>query len=353
MSLPAITYYDGPNGLTTINTTDGDYIQIDPFRSLNSPNLALQFPQSTYIKLHARTSEFSPTTLGNTKHTYESIYYADIIGLANYFADWNCTYKITEGSQLLIEVDVPWDTIANTDFTVSDFVTEQWEIVPTQDIKPLPVNGILANPFSPPSFQGNYIVLPDVMKIAVQNAYDNKFALTIPPNTPQSNSLAPFLPYAQQILNYQRGGVDGVPSYTQALKRTAVVDVRNTNRAFQKTVDFERAAINAEGTVNFMISTFDLTNGYEVTEQVAENLNPSYTKQVTVTGLEANQYYAYAGWLVNPPIIKFITPNKVQYEQHFLWNEFLAGLYYIKSTPASFPLVASAASNPNGFIPSP
>jgi len=150
-----------------------------------------------------------------------------------------------------------------------------------------------------------------------------------------------------------RGGVEGVPSSTQTLKRTAIVDVRNTNRAFQKVVDFEQQSLNAEGTVNFMLSTEDLINGYSVLASVAALLYPSYSKQITVTGLEVSQYYAFAGWLVYPPTAKFITPNKVQFEQHFTWNEYLAGLYYIKSSPGAFPVVASAASNPSGFIPSP
>jgi hypothetical protein len=351
----AIKYYDAPNGFTTIDYASGNYIQIDPFLTLVSPNKSLAFPgnASTYIKLHARTVEFSPTTLGSSKHVYTSIYYQDIIALANYFADWSCTYKIQEGSELAIEVDIPWDTVSSQDFTVSEFVSEQWEIIPNSDVKPLAVNGLLANPFLPPASTGNYIVLPDIMKIAVQNAYDNKFALTLPPNTVSSASLAPFLPYAQQILNYMRGGVEGVPSFTQTLKRTAVVDVRNTNRAFQKDVDFQRKSLNAEGTANFLLSTADLVNGYSVQATTADALYPSYCKQVTVTGLEAFQYYAYAGWLINPPHSKFITPNKIQLEQHFTWNEYLAGMYYIYSNPGAFPLVASAASNPQGFIPTP
>lgn len=345
--------YHDSTGQTNLDNAAGDFIQEDPFLSLVSPNKGLAFPNSTYIKLEPRTAEFSPTTLGNTKHVYTSPYYEDINALAEYFADWSCHYKAVEGPLHLIEVDIPWDTINFTDFTVSEFVSEQWEILPNVDTKALAVNGLLANPFLPPSATGNYIVLPDVMKIAVQNAFDNKYALTLPATVPMSGSLAPFLPYAQQILNYMRGGVQGVPSVTQTVKRTAIVDVRNTNGAFQKVVDAERASLNAEGTVNFIISTDDLVSGYDVQSSTAALLYPSYCKQITVTGLEASQYYAHAGWLVTPPTSKFITPNKVQFEQHFVWNEYLAGMYYIKSSIGSFPLVANAASNPNGFIPTP
>jgi hypothetical protein len=348
-----IKYHDQATGQTNISDTDGDYIQQDPFKSLISPNKELAFPSSTYIKLLPRKSTFAPTTLGNTKHVYQSPYYEDVIALSEYFVDWSCVVETIEGAMHTVEVDVPWDTISQSDFTVSEFVSEQWEILPSADIKPLAVNGLLANPFLTPSTTGNYVVLPDVLKIAVQNAYDNKYSFTIPASGSISSSLAPFLPYCQQILNYMRGGVDGVPSSTQTLKRTAIVDVRNTNRAFQKLVDFERASLNQEGTVNFMVATQDLVTGYSVINSAAALLYPSYCKKITVTGLEPTQYYAYAGWKISPPTSKFITPNKIQYEQHFEWNEYLAGMYYIKSQPGSFPLVVAAASNPNGFIPTP
>src|SRR6185312_2303402 len=154
------SYYHDSTGETVINTTDGNFIQQDPFRSLTSPNKGLGFPSSTYIKLLPRTTEFSPTTLGNSKHIYESPYYEDIIALSEYFVDWSCTTKVVEGAVHTIEIDIPWDTITSADFTVSEFVSEQWEILPNSDIKPLPVNGLLADPFSPPSATGNYIVLP-------------------------------------------------------------------------------------------------------------------------------------------------------------------------------------------------
>jgi hypothetical protein len=150
-----------------------------------------------------------------------------------------------------------------------------------------------------------------------------------------------------------RGGVEGVPSFTQTLKRTAIVDVRNSNGAFQKSIDFHRASLNAQGTNNFMLSTNDMAISYDIPSSVVSLLNQSYCKRITVTGIEANQYYAYAGWLVYPPTSKFITPNKVQFEQLFTWDEYLAGLYYIYSNSSQFGLAAGAASNPNGFIPSP
>ncbi len=343
-----IIYYDS-NGSVVQNRTDGNYLLSDPFVSLSSPNLGLSFPNSTHIRLAPRNADFSPTTLGNTKHVYTSPYSSDIIQLARYFADWSCAYKTIEGSLYVIEVDVPWDTITNTDFNISEFVSEQWEIIPSSNVKPLAVNGILTNPFNPPNFIGNYVILPDILKIAVQQAYDNKFAFTLP--TTITGSLSSFIPYAQQILNYMRGGVEGVPSFTQTLKRTAIVDVRNVNRAFQKSVDFQRASLNAEGTINYMLSTNDLINGYSVQSSTAQMLNPSYSKKITITGIEPTQYYAYAGWLITPPTAKFITPNKVQYEQLFTWDEYLGGLYYIHSNPNQFQLAASAASNPNGYAP--
>jgi hypothetical protein len=344
--------YTNKLGQVVQNPLDGNYIQNDPFLTLTSPNFGYSFPSSTFITLQGRKVNFQPSSLGNTTHIYSSVYYQDIIALARYFADWSCAYEIQEGALHTITVSVPWDTISNEDFNLSDFVGEQWEIIKSSDVKPLAVNGILANPFTQVSAAGNYVILPDVLKVAVQQAYDNKQSfITVPASF--TGSSAPFIPYAQQILNYMRGGVEGVPSYTQTLKRTAVVDTRNSNGAFQRDVDFEHKSLNAFGTVNFVLGTYDLITRYNVNSTVATLLLPSYTKQITVTGLEPRQYFSRAGWLVKQPNFQFITRNKVQITQEFLWNEWLDGLYYINSNVSQFPLVANASSNPAGFNPHP
>ena len=347
------TYYDKNGNQYQINPGSPLYALTDPFVGYSSPNKALPWPgnNSTSILLQARTENFSPTTLGTTTHIYSCVIPSDAQALAAYFVDWNCSYKLSEGPNYIIEVEIPFTTITNNEFTVSDFVSEQWEIIPNQNTKPLAVNGILVNPFSAPNATGNYVVLPDVLKIAVQQAYDNKYSFTLPATV--TGSMVQFIPYAQTILNYMRGGVEGVPSYTQTLKRTAIVDVNNTNGAFQKTADFTRASLNEQGTINYILSTNDLINAYEVNSAPAQLLNPSYCKAITVTGLEPIQYYSFAGWMVTPPTSKFITPTKVQFEQTFLWDEWLEGIAYIYSNISSFPLTYNPSANPSGYMPPP
>lgn len=336
-----------------LNRNDGqNYIQSDPFYNLVSPNKGLKFPQSQYIYLAPREVNFQPNTLGNTQHIYQSPTYSDINSLADYFADWGCAYTIKEGPAHTITVQIPWDTVSSQDFYLSNYVSEQWELIPNQDQKSILTNGILANPFNPPTTTGNYVVLPDVLKVGVQRAFENKaLTITIPPSS-FSSSLAPFIPYAKQTLNYLRGGIEGVPSYTQTLKRTAVVDKRNTNRAFQKAADVTQRSLNAAGTINYVLSTRDMVNRYEVPlDTVAQFMMPSYRKLITVTGQEPTNYWSYAGWVVKPPHFQFITRNKVQITQEFLWNEWIQGLYYILSPATDFVYVANPSSNPNGSAP--
>lgn len=348
----AITYYVG-NQVYSVNVGNANYIQQDPFLTLTSPNKGLSFPYSTTITLSSRRVNYQPTTLGTTTHVYYSPQYQDIIGLSNYFADWGCAYDTTEGPTHVISVQIPWDTISGEDFTVSQFASEQWELVPNTEQKSIIVNGLLTNPFVQPSVQNNYVAFPDVLKVGIQTAFENKQSIiTIPAtSTGSAAQLAPFLPYAQQVLNYMRGGIEGVPSYTQTLKRTAVIDSRNSNGAFQTAADNQRNSLNANGSVNFILSTADLQNQYEVQNAVMPFMYPSYRKQITITGLEPAQYYSYAGWLVKPPLFQFITRNKVQLTQEFIWNEWIGGLYYINSSPNSFPLVVSPSNSPSGFMP--
>jgi len=345
-----ISYHQTNNDLN-LNPSDGtSYAQIDPFRNLSSPNLNISFPTSAQIKLSPRKVNFQPNTLGNTAHVYTTPNYSDIIALANYFADWSCAYEIQEGPIHTMTVQIPWDTITSEDFWISDFASEQWEIVPNMDQKSLIFNGLLANPFAlPSSIAGNYVILPDVLKAGVQKAFENKYAFFSMPSGSSIPSSS-FIPYAQKTLNYMRFGVEGVPSYTQTLKRTAVIDERNSNNAFQKAIDLERASFSQNnGTINYIMSTPDLITEYSVPQDtVAKFMLPSYSKAITVQTYDSAQYITWAGWLVKPPSFQFITRNKIQLTQEFIWNEWLDGLYHISSNIADFPLVVSTATNPQG-----
>ena len=330
-------YY--PNGVSHIENTS--YLAPDPFASLPSPNLGLSFPNSNLIKLSARKVSYQISTLGQTTQTYTSPNYADMTALANYFADWSCNYEIQEGPIHTFIATAPWDTMTNADFNVSLYASEQWELVPTMDVKPLYANGLLANSFLPPTAGGNYTILPVPVQLAVQNSIENKTIVNI-----ISGSYAPFNAVAQQVQQYIRMGVEGVPSYTQTLKRTAVIDKNNRNNAFNLAADYEYKSLNAQGTSNFILSTNDLINKYYVPhDTVAKFMYPSYLK-LSNPRIDVFQWSSYAGWLVKPPSFQFISRNKVQLTQEFAWNEYLEGIYYIGSQESDFVQVVTPTNSP-------
>jgi len=326
-----------------------NYLQYDPFRSLTSPNLGIPFPNSINIILQPRKSSYQPTTLGNTTHIYTSPAYNDMINLAEYFADWSANYEIQEGPVHMFTVQVPWDTITDTDFTVSNFASEQWELIPNNESRDILRTGVYANSFVYPSVANNFVVLPDVLKVAVQRAYDNKTNF-ISLQSGSTLASASFIPYAQMTLDYMRFGIDSVPSYTQTLRRTAVIDERNSNGAFTTAIDQQLAEFQANtGTINFVLSYGSLINDYSIPrDTVAEFMLPSYSKLISVASANQATYKVYAGWLVKPPTFNFITRNKIQLSQEFIWNEWIDKLYFIYSPPSHFPLLStSATSNPS------
>ena len=329
------------------NIGDVEYLQQDPFINWSSPIQSLPFPTSNLIKLQPRKVSFQPNTLGNTTHIYTSPVYQDIKDLAAYFGDWSCAYEIQEGAIHTVTVQIPWDTISQEDFNIAEFASEQWELVPNQDQKSLVYSGLIIDPFQQPTTANNYVVLPDVLKVGVTQALENKSNFIAVPSGSSIPS-ASFIPVAQQILSYMRFGVEGVPSYTQTLKRTAVIDTRNTNNAFHTPTDTAHSELNANGSINFIRSTPDMFNSYGIPEAVKPFLMPSYSKKVSTT-YDVTPRTVYAGWLVKPPSFQFITRNKVQLTQEFIWNEWLGGLYYIASNTNDFGLVYSPATNPNGF----
>ena len=348
----SVQYYDNNGNNLASNPGQAGYLQVDPFQNLLSPNENLPFPSSNLIKLSPRKVSYQPNTLGNTVHIYISPLYQDMISLADYFADWSCSYEIQEGPTHTFTVQVPWDTITNEDFNVSEYSSETWEIVATADQQSIVNSGLLANSFVAPNQTGNYVVLPNALKVAVQQAYENKTStINVTSNYTGSSIPTGFLPYAQTTLSYLRLGVEGIPSYGQTLRRTAIIDERNQNHAFQTAQDFQNNSYNNSGTINYILSTPDMVKFYPIpTDTVATFLLPSYSVNNSVS-YDTTKYYSYAGWLVKPPTYQFLTRNKVILNQEFVWGTWLSGLYYIASPVTDFPLVNTAASIANQFQP--
>ena len=339
---PAISYHQTGHP-SNIQRTDSDYIQDDPFVALQSPYQVLSFPSGPQIKLQSRVVSFTPNVLGNTTHIYTTPDYNDIVQLAQYFADWQCSYSIQEGAVHTITVQAPWDTITSEDWWISPFASEQWELIPQTGTKSLLYSGLLSSSFDPPTAEGNYQILPLALQSAVSvaikngNAYINYTGSTL--SSTQKTNLAPFIPLANKILMYTKAGIEGIPSYTQVLKRTACVDINNKTGAFQTEADSVQQELNDQGTVNFVYSTPDLLKQYDIpADTIGKFLPGSYYKVLGITygNLDPLTYRAYAGWLVKPPTIQFIGRNKIQFTQEFEWNEWAEGLYYIRSAESDF-----------------
>ena len=341
-TVPSVAYLSNS---INVNLSPGqsNYSQVNPFANVLSPNKALSFPDSLGTIVEGpRTVSYAANTLGSTTHTYTSPLQDDIINLANYFADWGFSYTIEEGPIYKMTVVTPFDDITNEDFNVSEFSTEQWEITPVAGSKNLIYSGLLSNPFSPPTVTNNYTVLPLPLQSAVQLAAKNGaqyLNITGSLTTAQQILYAPYIPIANQILMYLKIGIEGIPQYTQTLKRTAVIDVANTNNAFNTAADEVQKSLGSQGTINYLLATSDMTSNYPIPSTVIDFMLPSYSKILGVINIDPIQYVVYAGWLVKPASIQFLGRNKISLQQEFVWDEWAASLYYIKSAEEKFPLI--------------
>jgi hypothetical protein len=365
--MQAINYYDQAGNninypLNGVGSNGDSYILEDPFVGVVSPYQGFNFPTSTTITLSPRKMNFQPSTLGNTQHIYNTPSYIDVTNLVQYFSDWGFSIEVQEGPQHTVTVQIPFDTITEEDFTIAEPATEIWELQPDVNNKGLLYNGFFVNPFSGTGSvaANNFVVLPDVLKAGVQRAYENKLAtISLPPQTLTGSGINPnFIPFAQQALAYMNYGVEGVPSYGQILKRSQTISVNNQNGAFQTPIDNQNSLINANGTINYIRSTNDMQTNYSIPDTVKKFMLPSYTKQFTSI-YDPYTIYAFAGWLIKPPTIQWLTRNKLAIQQEFIWSEWLWGLYLIASKPSDFGTIGSngfptpiysPANNPSGSI---
>ena len=257
-NVPNINWFNN-SGDVHLYSGSNNYLAQDPFLTKLSPEKALSCPlnYSTTIVVGPRSVDFTPNTLGTTKHTYVSPLVSDMKSLAAYFADFGFHYHIDEGQVYTMTVDVAWDDITEQDYTISEYVSEQWEIVPVEGSKNLIYNGLLVNPFQPATYTGNYAILPLSLQSAVQRAQrtgGNYLNITGSLTSAELNQYKDYIPMANTMLQYLKIGIEGVPQYTQQLKRTAVVDINNTQGAFQKEADNYQNELNDQGTINYLLS---------------------------------------------------------------------------------------------------
>ena len=327
-----------------VNATDPNYIQADPFTGIPSPNKRLSFPKSNTITLGPRKVSFQINTLGNTVHNYSSINYTDIIALSEYWADWGFSYTTTEGEIHVISVTIPFDTIAQTDFDITLFSSEQWELIPTQK-----QNNITNKAFVDAA--GNNWYLPGWAKLSLDIATKNQLtSVPLPPSGVITGSYGNFfLTQANIMLQMIRGGVKGTYSYGQTLKRTACVDVNNIGNAFQTQADINyQQSVVTMGTPSFVMSTNDMKNNYiAIPQQIQQQMLPSFSKKITDPVYDQYDIFSIGGWLTKAPTIQSISKNKVVYQQEFEWDEWLTYLYNVNNFSfANYPYITS--NNPNG-----
>ena len=236
MSINSLKYRGNLGSELAMDPSTSNYTIVDPFVGAISPNKGLTLPNASTIILVSRKTNFAPNTLGTTTKVYTSPNVSDIQNLANFYADFGCSYEITTGPIFTITITVPFDEISEQDYYINQSVLENWEIVPTAGQKPLASSNWYNNPSVSLNASNNMYAFPDPVKAAIYYAYNNQAStIIIPPSG--SVSYAGYLPFAQQVLSMMRAGITHTPSWTQTLKRSAVIDLNNSNNSFNTAGD--------------------------------------------------------------------------------------------------------------------
>ncbi len=343
-TIPTIHYQQGGGNSFTDTSGSATYSAPNPFLDIITPS-GLTFPLNPQIIANPRSVSFTANTLGQTATSFTTPNYQDLDDLADYFSDLGMSYTIQEGAVHTFIVTVPFDTITDEDFFETLYDSTTWELVPNVGQKSLLYAGVLTNPFQLPGTD-NMVILPVAIQGAMANALANNLpSFTVPTDNPAiASAYASCSAAANTIFQYLRAGIEGVPSYTQTLKRTAVVDVNNRVGAFQLTIDQQTAFAQTSGSTSYLMATADLVAQYQITPTVAAFMLPSYSKIYGIVGIDPFTYSVYASWLVKPVSVAFIGQNKVQLTQEFVWDEWAGGLYTILSNSSKFPIIYNATA---------
>ena len=329
--------YRNENGIDQYIYKGGpDYIIEDPFVNWVSPNKNLIYPESDTIQLESRRTTFAPNTLGMTTKVYKTPNTQDVKDLCDYYADFGYSYDVQTGPVYTLTVQVPFDEITEQDYFVNIAVLETWEIVPN-----IHAASILSAPAYKTPGMGvgtdNTVILDERWRAAVQQSYNqNTTFVNLPVGIASdvSASLSPQLPYAQKYLMMMRAGITSVPWFGQTIKRTSVIDVSNFNQSFTTYGDKLFQDAQKEGTRGYLLSKLEMLDSYSIPkETVGKFMNASYRKKMSIasaiSGSSSVEVLTYAGYLVQPPTFQFVTRNKVQLTQLFIWDEWVADFYNI------------------------
>jgi hypothetical protein len=280
----------------------------DPARALPG------FPATNAI-LQSRKVNFTLTNLGTTTKLYTSGYKADIIALAQFYANYGATIDIEEGPVYKISVNLPYDEFAYLDEDPTKYAL--WEVIPNAVERDIFEVGIYSPSVQNGPISTTRLVVNNTIKGAIQQAYKNPMMtvnLTVKPEWSSAQYLA------ENYLALKRLGADSVQGFTQTLKRTLIINTL-TNEAYDPISEGYPSRVNP------LIAADDLTTLYSVPDNIQVHMLPSYSRQRTVTGQDGVTLVGLAGYLVKKPTYQQVTPNKIQLTQEFVWDEWLDSLY--------------------------
>jgi hypothetical protein len=288
--------------------------------------------------LESRRVSFQSSALGNTTKVYKTADLQDVQDLVKYYADFGFSYEIVTGQNpfIALTVNVPYDEITNEDWNIALSATENWEIIPNSGIKDISSTAFITNAFTTPSAGptpgiGSQFYFPEEWKQSINASYNEsgKSGVVTSVDIPLSASAA-YQPYANTILALKNSKVEGVPVFGHTLKRTAVIDKWNTNKAFQTAADtFIKEQMWSEGSTNFCYSKAALIANYDIPETVSSFLIDGYSKPLITSGSTgAVNIRKYGSYLIKPPTLQFIGINKLQITQEYVFDEWVESSFY-------------------------
>lgn len=288
------------------------------------------FPNTDAI-LQSRKSSFSPSSLGSTVKVYSSTTKASIIALGTFYAGWGATYEIEEGPIYKITVTLPYDEFTNVDQYPLNWAF--WEIIPNQIDRSIFDVGIYSPSVSGGQISSTRQKINLEQKAAVDYAAKNP-TLTVNLSVKNDPDWTSKQYIAQNFLALSRLKADSMMAFTQTLKRSVILNAKSSQIVdpIQNT--------NAYG--NFVVAKNDLISLFNIPIGISPYMRDSYSRLRTIQGQDGVTLVGLAGYLVKPPTLQLISPNKIQLTQEFVWDEWLDSLYYpYNGNYSAFPQVTS------------
>lgn len=289
---------------------------------LDDPATNLAGWPGTSAVLQSRKMNFTLTNLGTTTKIYTGGSYADMHNLADFYINLGATVDMEEGPVYKLTVNLPYDEFFNLDADPLKYAL--WEVTPHAVERDIFDVGIFAPPNAGGVISNTRKTVNNTIKGAIQFAYKNP-NLTVDLTVKPEWAAVPGTQYlAENFLALKRLGSDSVQGFTQTVKRTLVVNVKNS-LAYDPITE---GGIPYGRTLNVLLSAGELVNLYNVPPAISVHFMPSYSRTKTITGQDGVTLVGLAGYLAKRPTYQQVTPNKIQLSQEFVWDEWMDSLYY-------------------------